>query len=172
MEESGDESATPPNQEIPLGMSEMVDMDKSVVVIKDAWLESGQKKVNKIWQNDHSLTVKMSIEALSDVDGAVPGVIVANEQGEFITASNTKWGNHPGVSLKEGQRVTVGFTLPNLFEKGSYKVSLNIVSAGLDIFYDWRNEACHFESNRSYETGAKTNPEFKFKVDKDVKRTP
>jgi ABC-2 type transport system ATP-binding protein len=157
-------------QDLPFGMSEMIDIDKSVAKIDKAWIENqAGKKIKNIGEKDKHFMIKFKVHPLKDVDKVVPGVIITNEQGEFITASNSIWRNHQDINMRAGSDILVSFKLPNIYEKGDYKVSINLVSGDLSTFYAWKNEVYKLQIDKEYITGAKSNPAYEVKVISDGK---
>jgi ABC-2 type transport system ATP-binding protein len=152
-------------QGIPLGISSAVDIDDTTLEIQGVGLEVFNKKIATLGNEDKPLTVILRIRALKNVKEAIPGVIVTNDLGEFITATNTKWGNTSRLkNLKKGKVYEVQFSIPNIFERGKYKVSVNVVSEELNVFYAWSNQACTLESTKPYHTGGKVNPKVDVRV--------
>lgn len=148
--------------EVPLGMSPEGQLDKDKVFISNPRIvaKSG-KPVKSLDKKETMLRVRFDVTALSKEVSFVPGVIVQNSVGEFITATNAIWADNGRYkTLKKGETSTVAFDLPNLYEKGDYKVSLNAVSSELDVFYAWKNAALKMYIDRPYETGAKIYPRF------------
>lgn len=154
-------------QGLPIGISSAITINDDIVEIKDAWLGNKSSTNTKaLSETDKALTIGMKIKALKSVKSAVPGVVITNNLDEFITASNTVWGDSDNLKdLKEGKEYNVIFTLPNIFEKGDYKVSVNVVSPDMDIFYAWKNKAASFKSIRQYHTGGKVNPTYSVRIE-------
>jgi ABC-2 type transport system ATP-binding protein len=148
---------------IPLGMSPTGATDKSKMRILQATVCNAKgAKTTMLSDTDMNITVNIEVQALANVTDFVPGVIVQNTQGEFITASNSRWaGEQAKHALSAGERVTVSFELPNIYEKGDYIISANVVSDNLDTFYDWKNGFSKIYVDRPTETGASVNPRFK-----------
>jgi ABC-2 type transport system ATP-binding protein len=154
------------NKDMPLGVSTAVDLDNSKVKIEKVWLEDVKgKSLAGLTEKDDTYSVKFRIRALKDVGGIIPGVIVTNDLREFVTASNSAWGNYTGSKdIKKGKLYEVEFKMLNVYEKGDYKVSVNVVSEDFSTFYAWKNEACQLESIKKFTTGGKVNPKFEVKV--------
>lgn len=160
------EKDTKSKEDLPLGISSAVDIDNSQLKINRVWIEDEAGRPLKSFNDkDKYFHVKFSVEALSDVKGIVPGVIVTNDLGEFITASNSAWGSYKGPQgISAGKTYEIEFKLMNVFERGEYKVSVNVVSKDLTTFYAWKNEAYKVESTKQHATGGKVNPSFEVKV--------
>lgn len=163
-----DETESVSNTDLPLGIASAINIDKSQVTIEKVWLENqAGKSINSLSEEDDIFLVNFLVRPLKDVSGIVPGVIITNDMDEFITASNSVWGEHRGESrLKRKSIYRVSFTMPNIFEKGSYAVSVNVVAADLGTFYAWKNKVCALDSNKVHTTGGKVNPKFAVEVRK------
>lgn len=153
--------------ELPLGMSSLVNVDRNAVRIHKAWAENDAgKNTHEITDSDKFLTVKFEFSANKDVGEAVPGVIISNYQGDFITASNSRWANYkPGFEILKKRSYLVTFKLPNIYEDGDYKVSINLVDGDMGAFYDWKNEFTTIHVSREFTTGAKANPKYKVSIE-------
>ncbi len=157
-----DDTDSGSNKGLPLGISSAVNIDTSLVEIKKAWVENGKRKtITSLGEKDETYTVKFQIKARKDLPGVVPGVIVTNDMGEFISASNSKWaGGEHNLALTKGKTYEVAFKMLNILEQGAYKISVNVVSQDLSTFYAWQNKAYTLECNKIHATGGKVNPKF------------
>jgi methionine-rich copper-binding protein CopC len=108
--------------------------------------------------------VDVTLEFLQDVDDCMPGVVLRNQAGVRVTASNTEWIGVTLPTFKKGQKKTVRFTFTNALEHGLYFVSSNVVSSKTKQFYDWSNDAAHFQVTGKPVTGGVANPEYKVEV--------
>lgn len=153
-------------QKLPLGIASAIDVDVSQVKVQKVWVEDGLgRTVGSLSEKNDSFMVKFRIKALRNVKGIVPGVIVTNDLGEFVTASNSIWGGYDcSQPLQEGSTHEVVFRMPNILEKGTYAVSVNVVAPDLTTFYAWKNEAYQLDSDKIHVTGAKVNPKFEVEV--------
>lgn len=161
-----DDAKATVSKNLPLGIASAIDIDGSQVAIEKVWVENAAgAPLLSVAEKDETFYVKFLVKALKDVPGIVPGVIITNDMDEFVTASNSLWGGYNGESrLAKGQTYQVEFKMLNIFEKGTYKVSANVVATNLGTFYAWKNKACTLESHKIHTTGAKVNPKFEVKV--------
>jgi ABC-2 type transport system ATP-binding protein len=157
---SGDIDHDRKKEDLPLGISYAVSVDKTVLGIKKVSLQNSQgKAIKTLDKATKEYTVSFVIEAHKD-SAVVPGVIISNELGEFVVAANSKWqDNKKPVLIKAGKKYLVKFKMANIYELGNYFVSVNVVSDDLKIFYAWANEARSMFADRPYQTGGKVNPE-------------
>ncbi len=148
---------------IPLGMPPTCKIDHTVMTIDKLWLEDvNGKAIKTLRENMQNISIKFNIISKSSSPITfIPGVIVSNAEGEFVTASSSYWGGHnPNFELKPGIINTVVFNLPNIYEKGDYKISVNAISSNLETFYSWKNEALNLYVDKKFFTGAKANPSY------------
>lgn len=167
MDSSLEASKKSDSDRVPLGMSTVVNIDKSVLQIQNAWLENEKEvKTNQIKEEDDHFYVKFKIKALKDVADIVPGVIITDYQGEFITASNSKWVNYQqSPKITKGKSYIVAFKMLNIYENGDYKISINVVAGDFDTFYAWENEITSAHFNREHLSGGKVNPKYSVKIE-------
>jgi ABC-2 type transport system ATP-binding protein len=146
----------------PIGMPASCKIDRNVMTINKLWLEDDRgNPIKTLNEGQKYLFVKFSVTAKRDTVTFVPGVSVSDPMGEFITASSAYWADiKPKLELKAGKTATVVFKLHNIYEKGDYKVSVNVVSSDLETFYAWKNEALDLYVDKKYITGGKVNPSY------------
>lgn len=150
-------------QDLPVGMSPSAKIDRNRVRIKEVWVEDDYgNKTSRLGQESKNLNIKFIIESLDAIIGIVPGVVVRNPEGEFITASNSGWANIPRSLTfdSRGEKATVTFCIPNIYEQGEYDISINAVSSNLETFLAWKNKAVMIQVNNKHITGAKTFPRY------------
>jgi ABC-2 type transport system ATP-binding protein len=169
MRNGDEENRKRTSNDLPLGMSTMVDIKKGTVDISNSRIENESgSKVKRLTEQDDSFFVKFTVKINKDTSGIIPGVIITNDLGEFVTASNSKWANKPAdESYKKGDSLEISFKIPNIYEKGDYKVSLNIVSSDFNAFYGWENEVINLNVDKKHTTGAKANPRYEVQVVKN-----
>ena len=88
----------------------------------------------------------------------MPGVILRNQQGVRVTASNTEWVDYDVPTFKKNEVATFRFKFPNVLEKGTYFLSTNAVSQQTKQFYDWDNDAVRLYVGNKVATGGVVNP--------------
>lgn len=150
----------------PLGMSSAVTVDGSVMEIGKVWLENSKgQTIKSLSASDKEYQVCFVAKIKKGSAGFVPGVIVTNDLGEFVVAGNSKWA---GAKFKQnftsGKKYQVKFKMKNIFEQGTYNVSVNVVSEGLDVFYGWKNNAVEFLASKPNLSGGKVNPDYDVEV--------
>ncbi len=108
--------------------------------------------------------VDMEVEFKQDSSDCLPGVVLRNQAGIRVTASNTEWIDFDMPAFKKGAKKIFRFEFPNVLEHGLYFVSTNVVSSDTKQFYDWSNDAVHFMVTDKPVTGGIVNPDYKVKV--------
>lgn len=147
----------------PFGMDNVTNKDAGKVkILSTSVRDADLNKFKKLVSTGYAIDV--SLEFLSDCNDALPGVVLRNQAGIRVTASNTEWINLPPVKGKKGDKVTVRFSFPNVLEHGIYFVSSNVVSSGTKQFYDWDNDAVSFRMTAKPPTGGIVNPDYSAEV--------
>jgi ABC-2 type transport system ATP-binding protein len=153
------------DNELPLGLSSAVSTEDSALTIGKVWLEDeASKPIDMLKDNIPEYFVNFIIEAKSDVEGITPGVIVTNDLGEFVVATNSKWAGYDSKNIVNKKKYHVRFKMLNIYEQGDYKISVNVVSKDLETFYAWKNEVASVYVDKPYLTGAKANPKSKVEI--------
>ncbi len=148
---------------LPIGVSAAIDADLSYLTIGRTLVQNiSHKTTQKLTEKDTQFFVKFRIKVKKELTGFIPGVVITNQMGEVITASNFLWGEQDlPKKLLAGSTYEAEFQLPNIYEKGQYKISVNIVSPKLTTFYGWQNNVLELYIDRKYVTGGKVNPPYK-----------
>jgi ABC-2 type transport system ATP-binding protein len=137
------------DQKTPLGLDK-ASVDRKVANIRSVEIVSHDP--SKPFLED-SLRVTLSVDFNAPCNEPVPGIIIRNQGGSLVTASNSKWVNASTGSFRRGEAAVFEFHLPNIYESGIYFVSANIVSKDLDTFYDWKNDRIKLLIKRPFQTG-------------------
>jgi len=146
----------------PFGV-ETASKDESKLKILDTQLlDASHKKTTNLKGDKYYVDVK--IKFIADCKDPVPGVILRNQSGIRVTASNTTWIDFPMPKFKKGDVKTFRFAFPNVLERGIYFVSSNVVSKETDKFYDWNNDAVTFTVKSKPPTGGVINPDYKVEI--------
>lgn len=153
-------------KDMPYGISPASGIDKNYMKINKVWIENAKATtVKNIDELDDVIHVCIRVTSIKALDNFIPGVIVANEQGDFLTVSNSYWCDDINkVPMRPGDTKVAKFIIPNIYETGDYTVSVNVVSNDLGTFYDWKNDAAKIRVKRKHLTGGKVNPKYNFEV--------
>ena len=94
--------------------------------------------------DDGDLVLEMEAEAKSDVEEAVYGFMISNSSGQPVLGTNSLLKKQPCGGLTKGERVTVRWSVPNVFSEGLHFIDVAIVDHSGHTVYDWWNEAASF----------------------------
>lgn len=110
----------------------------------DRW-GNGTVKFTKISAkvHDEHIEVTTGMKAHKDVEGIVVGFRVKNSAGKTITGANTLRGQkHYRIALKEGEKNTLTWQLPNIFANDIFSIDATIrLSDGVTFCDNWDNAA-------------------------------
>lgn len=147
----------------PFGVDDVTNKDEGKVRILSTKVHDDKGAVLKKL-NGSSYVIDVALEFLADCQNVLPGVVLRNQSGIRVTASNTEWAGHSPLAGKRGDKMTVRFSFPNVLEHGIYFVSSNVVSSETKQFYDWDNDAASFRMTAKPLTGGIINPEYSVEV--------
>jgi ABC-2 type transport system ATP-binding protein len=154
----------------PFGMDDVVNKDEGKVKITRTVVRTQDGDILKNLKAEELYSVDVGLTFLADCADVMPGVVLRNQAGIRVTASNTEWAGHSPIKGRQGDNITVRFTFPNLLEHGTYYVSSNVVSSESRQFFDWDNDAVSFSMNAKPPTGGVVNPDYKVEVLPDEAR--
>lgn len=103
---------------------------------------------------DDEIILECMYHAQESVEPPVFGFSVYNPTGINIIESNTKKDRIQTTSMKKGDKVTMIWTIPNIFASGNYDVSFACCDQSTTVFYDWLNGAITLDINKETMTGA------------------
>lgn len=136
--------------------------DTKLKIIQTRALNEALKPITHTKEAHYTLEVE--VEFLDTCKDAMPGVLLRNQAGIRVTASNTEWADITVPAYKKGDRAKFQFTFPNVLEKGIYFVSSNVVSSTTKQFYDWDNDAAKLVIDDKEPTGGVINPDYKVTI--------
>ena len=94
---------------------------------------------------DHGeLVIELEAVAQLDVEEAVYGFVINNSSGNAILGSNSILKRQSCGGLKQGERVCVRWSIPNVFSDGLHFVELAIADKHGIAIYDWWKDAASF----------------------------
>lgn len=99
---------------------------------------------------DDDVVMSMEVEALSDVEKPVYGIVIYRRgDNAIITQTNTRVEGVSTPSLKQGERMLVDFKIKNIFGHGTYDVTaLMAENTAGGNYYDWAEKLGTFTINR------------------------
>lgn len=97
----------------------------------------------KLEKDTKVLTIGIEVQAKEDIQDFNIGFGISDSMGNPLQGTNTKLMHVKTGLLKEGERLWVEFTTPNVFSDGDYTVNVAVVSDAGDV-HDWWDEAKTF----------------------------
>lgn len=112
----------------------------------------GVEKIPVIADKGMKPIIDFTIVATQDVEKIAVGFRCKNAAGEPILGSNTTIEKKPILNMKNGDVLRVVFTLPNVFNNGTYDVDV-LVEGSDGEMYDWVIDAVSFDIKTEKKTG-------------------
>ena len=112
----------------------------------------------KLNDDDTHLTLHMEAVVNRDVPQAILGFKIRAEDDTSLAGSNTKLKGHELTNLTKGQRLTIAWTIPNIFNTGRYLVDLAVQSENYEEVYDWWDQAATFRVERDEDNSYPVHP--------------
>jgi hypothetical protein len=110
---------------------------------------------NKVLTNkDKTLDVTLDVKVESDIEGElVMGMIIKNRMDQVVLGTNTAiLEKRLKSTYKKGEIVTVHWSVPNVFNEGTYIFEPAVNSPDDSILYQWWDEAATFEVTNEHKT--------------------
>jgi len=121
---------------------------------------------NILTQDDKEL--RFTVDVIADQDypeGFVYGITIKNQQGEGLCGTNSRIINQETKeSIKKGQKLQAIWSMPNIFNEGTYIVEPAVSDpASMDVIAWWDDAAEFFVENQE-KTPYKVAPNIKLKI--------
>jgi hypothetical protein len=127
-------------------------------VIEDCWMSSTTKAQQKLFsEKDSHLIIKVRYKASSKVQAPIFGITINDGAGQQVFASNTKWLNIAVSDMGPDTAENVTWSVPNIFNTGTYTVSPAVSNTAGNIIYDWHDELLSFKIRKKLESTALVN---------------
>ncbi len=130
----------------------------------DGSVKTKSISVHDITEKDKKFRAKFNMEALEDVEDVNFGYQIKSESGQPVLGNNTSIALGKKFTLSKGERVSVTWEIPNLFEDGRYFIEPTIAYGG-GVVADWWELAETFVSRRQRKTPYTVSPDTKCEVD-------
>jgi ABC-2 type transport system ATP-binding protein len=144
-----------------------LDQEKSTDALKKAkqrwgdgavkYAKAGMEKA-KLTDDDKQVTLRTEAVVNRDVKQAILGFKVRAEDDTALIGSNTKLKGYELADIKKGQRLTVDWTFPNMFNTGRYFVDVVVQSENYEEVYDWWENAATFQVERNEDSSYPVHP--------------
>jgi hypothetical protein len=120
-------------------------------------LSANKSKQQVFTDKDGVLTFKVTYHALQDAESPIYGIIISDSTGAEIFASNTTWYAAKVSDIKAGMTQEVTWSVPNIFNTGTYKISPAVANNNGTLVYDWREAMAEFKVRKKLESTAIVN---------------
>ncbi|MGH9856772.1 MAG: ABC transporter ATP-binding protein [Acidobacteriota bacterium] len=107
---------------------------------------------------DKTLMVTLECEASETVEEPVYGITIFDAAGHRAFTSNNMWLQKKFPTIRKGEKVSVVWHIPNIFNTGTYVVTPALAKAGGAVTMDQIEEAASFKIHKQQRSNAYTNP--------------
>jgi ABC-2 type transport system ATP-binding protein len=104
-------------------------------------------KVKKVFKPSDNIVVEIEFTANAQLDNPVVGLVISNNNGMPIVATNTKQLRHNYGTIKKNTIVKTIFDMPNHLTDGRYNISCAVNKEQLGKSYDRKEDAATFLIN-------------------------
>lgn len=144
---------TESENEVEVDQGRLMQHEVAEITAVDVLNDAGVKN-SVISTKDATVTARLHVTALSDIEEPVYGLIIKKkgEQG-IVTQTNTRVENVTSPNIKKGEKVVVDFRLKNVFGNGEYLLTVLVAEkqAG-GAYFDWKDNISKFKvSDREYD---------------------
>lgn len=94
--------------------------------------------------NQELVDIKATAVAREDIESPIFGFMIRNAAGQPLIGTNSKIKQYPVGNLKKGEKVTICWSIPNVFSDGRYYVDPAIVRSDGIQPTDWWEDAASF----------------------------
>jgi ABC-type glutathione transport system ATPase component len=119
----------------------------------------------KIFRDNESITIAVTFKAKQDVESPVFGITVNSLTGQIVFQSNTLWCQKPVSDMHQDGTATCYFTIPNVFNTGTYLVSPAVSSRDGVTVYDWREDMVRFKITKQQKSHGVINVQHQLEVE-------
>lgn len=131
---------------------------------KTALFDSVTLSSKKITNADNMLTITTTAIMKQDIEGPILGFSIKNASGTQLLGTNNKIKKQDLPHLKAGDKVTVTWTVPNVFTDGKHYVDIAIIYRDGTMVADWWEEAAAFTALQEEKTPYVVAPPIDLKI--------
>ena len=103
--------------------------------------------------NNENIELSITFESSTEVTSqSVIGFAIRRSDDIIIQGSNSKIHKKTLKPLKKGQSSTISWSIPNIYEEGTYLVDVAITSSDFAHTHDWWEDCTHFKVYRDEKT--------------------
>jgi len=123
------------------------------------------EKTQKIFTDaDAEILIRATFRANSTIESPVYGITITDAEGRRVFQSNTLWMRTQTEIITKEQEVNVEWSVPNVFNTGSYFVSPAVADRNGSVIYQWRESMTLFKIRKDLESSAIVNTPHDIKV--------
>ncbi|MDR1032757.1 MAG: ABC transporter ATP-binding protein [Candidatus Nomurabacteria bacterium] len=112
----------------------------------------------KISDDDATLNITMKVKVEEDfTDGLIYSFAIKNDLGDSVCGNNTKVLRLPQSEVRAGDRVTVSWSVPNVFSEGQYRLIVSIEDSNR-VHLEVCENAGAFRAYNRFNTGYTVTP--------------
>lgn len=111
-----------------------------------------------------TVSFSYTLIAHEDVPDAVPGFMIKSTAEQHILGTNSVILKHEPLKMKAGDRITVSFEVPNVFNTGTYVIEPAVIYKNGTEVAEWWEEAKTFDVFKEMKTPYLINPPVTFSV--------
>jgi ABC-2 type transport system ATP-binding protein len=132
---------------------------------EERWGDKRAEIVNfSVKTDETSVVVAYDIVANDNLDEVVAGFRIRSSDGKDVTGTNTKKEKHRLSPMKKNEKISLSWSLPNIFSDGEYYVDPALVYFDEITVYDWWDEAGTFSVNKHRGLPFLIDPGFKLEI--------
>jgi ABC-2 type transport system ATP-binding protein len=99
-----------------------------------------------------------------DIDNPIYGLTINDAAGARILAINNMWSNKKMTSQKHGKTIEIEWTIPNLFNSGTFYITPAIATAGGSEMLDQADDMTKFRISKKQFSNSATNVKYDMKI--------
>lgn len=115
---------------------------------------------------DELVAFTYTMIARENVTDAVPGFMIKSTSEQHIAGTNSYLLNHPPICMKTKEKRAVTFTLPNVFNTGTYIIEPAVIYKNGAEVAEWWEQAVTFDVFKEMKTPYLISPTVSFTIDK------
>jgi len=131
---------------------------------RTALFDSVSLSSKKLTNADSTLTITTDATMNQDVEGPILGFSIKDASGTQLLGTNNKIKKQDLPNLKAGDKVSVSWTVPNIFADGKHYVDIAIIYRDGTEVADWWEEAAAFNVLQEEKTPYPVAPPIELKI--------
>lgn len=118
--------------------------------------------IDKDSSNKSEIRIKLEVKATKSTDDPVYGFLIRDEGGQVLFGTNTKILKKQTEPIKKGQTHAFSWTIPNIFNSGTYEFTPSIIHNNTMDVSDWWTCATTINIESETSTPYPVNPKIEF----------